>query len=113
MALLPRRRWQGWDLPIENVSLASSLITCLGGAAFGISGYFSFMAAILAQREWTAPPMMILVFISYVFATPRGVIALYLTFSGFVRAVSWYTREPMGDPLLSLIDAVTTRAATS
>ena len=32
-ALLPRRRWNDWDLPIENVTFASAILTCLFGAA--------------------------------------------------------------------------------
>ena len=59
------------------------------------------MAYVLAQRRWTAPPMMILVFISYVVATPRGLFSLYLVGTGFIRFLAWYTGEPFGDPILS------------
>lgn len=103
-ALLPRRRWDDFDLPILDVNFWSAMLTCLGGAALGITGYFSYMAYVLAQREWTAPPMMIYVFVSYVVATPRGLIALYLALSGLLRAVSSYVGEPMGDPVLTILD---------
>jgi hypothetical protein len=107
-AFLPKRRWDAWDLPILNVVLPSALITCVGGAAFGITGYFDFMRYVLAQREWTAPPMMIYVFLSYVLATPRGLISLYLAISGFVRVVAYLVDEPTGDPVLSGVDALVT-----
>lgn len=102
---LPRRYWEDVDLPVSNVAFASALLTFFAGTALGISGYFAFMAYVLAQRQWTAPPMMILVFFSYVFATPRGLFALYLTATGFMRAVAWNTGEPVGDPILTALDA--------
>jgi hypothetical protein len=108
-ALLPRRRWNHWDLPIENVNFASALLTCLGGAALGITGFFSYMAYVLAQREWTAPPMMIYVYLSYILATPRGLFSLYLAITGFVRIAAWHVNEPSGDPLLTVADELLTR----
>jgi hypothetical protein len=113
VALLPRRRWDAFDLPIQNVVLASSLLTCLGGAAFGITGFFAYTATVLAQREWTAPPMMILVFVSYVIATPRGLLSLYLTISGLLRAIGWLVDEPFGDPILTGIDTLVSRKRAS
>ncbi len=112
-ALLPRRRWDHFDLPIENVVLPSSLLTCLGGAAFGITGFFAFMARVLAEREWTAPPFMIYVFVSYVVATPRGLFSLYLTISGLLRAIGWFAGEPFGDPILTGVDNLVSRARAS
>lgn len=112
-ALLPRRRWDAFDLPIHNVVLASSLITCLGGAAFGITGFFAYMSFILAQREWTAPPMMIYVYATYIMATPRGVFSVYLTVSGVMRAIGWLIDEPFGDPILTAIDTLWSHGVTS
>lgn len=113
MALLPRRRWNDWDLPIENVNFASAILTCFAGAALGISGFFSYMAWFLAKSEWTAPPLMIIVYLTYLTATPRGIFSLYLTISGFLRIVSWYIDEPAGDPLLTVIDGLISRTKTS
>ena len=113
LALLPRRRWDNWDLPIENVNAASALLTCLGGAALGITGFFSYIAYILAQREWTAPPMMIYVYITYLIATPRGVLSVYLTISGMVRFVAWYVGEPAGDPILTVLDDALSRTTSA
>jgi hypothetical protein len=111
--LLPRRMWDDWDLPIANVTLASSLLTFFGGCAFGISGYFSYMEYVLAQREWTAPPLMLAVYISYVIGTPRGLFSLYLAFSGAIRFIAGYISEPHGDPILTAFDALIRRAVHS
>jgi hypothetical protein len=112
-ALLPRRRWDAVNLPVQNVVLPSALITCLGGAAFGITGFFAHMAFILAQREWTAPPMMIYVFIGYVIGTWRGLLSLYLAITGMLRAVAWFVDEPFGDPILTGLDHLIARGRTS
>jgi len=109
-ALLPRRRWDDWDLPIQDVAFASSMLTCLGGAALGITGFFAHMATIVRGSEWIAPPLMLPAFLGYVLFTPRGAVSLYLALSGFFRTVSWYVEEPMGDPLLTGIDSVVRRS---
>ena len=102
---LPRRHWDDFDLPIENAALLSALLNFFAGAALGIVGYFAYMDYVLAQRLWTAPPMMVAVYISYVFLTPRGLFSLYLVAAGFFRCGAWYIGEPHGDPLLTLIDS--------
>lgn len=110
---LPRRHWDSVDLPIENVALASALLNFLGGAALGITGYFEFMARVLEERLWTSPPFMIYVFISYVFATPRGLFSLYLVATGLIRCGSWFVGEPIGDPALTLADNLWRQLRTS
>lgn len=102
---LPKRYWDDIDLPIENVALFSALVNFFAGAAFGIVGYFEFMNYVLSQRLWTAPPMMIQVYISYVFFTPRGLFSLYLVATGFIRYGSWFVGDMMGDPILTLLDS--------
>jgi len=89
VALWPRRTWEDWDLPVANVALASSLITLLGGAALGITGYFAHMDAAIAGDAFVSPPLMLAVFLGYVVATPRGLFALYLAVTGLYRSVSW------------------------
>lgn len=110
---LPRRHWESIDLPIADVALASALLNFLGGAALGITGYFEFMARVLEQRLWTSPPFMIYVFISYVFATPRGLVSLYLVGAGLIRYAAWFIGEPTGDPALTLADNLLRRLRTS
>ena len=112
-ALLPKRRWDDWDLPIANVVFTSSLLTCLGGAALGITGFFTHMSAILAAREFTAPPFMMPAYFGYVFFTPRGLFSLYLTISGLLRALGWFIDEAFGDPILTGVDTLLHRGATA
>jgi hypothetical protein len=104
VALLPRRVWDNWDLPVANVAPASSLLTLLGGAALGIAGYFASMRAVLEGTLFTPPPLMLVNFLGYVFVTPQGLFSLYLVISGLVRAVSAYIDEPFGDPILTGAD---------
>jgi hypothetical protein len=111
--VLPRRYWESIDLPIANVALASAMLSIFGGAALGIQGYFEFMARVLEQRLWTAPPFMIYVYISYVFLTPRGLFALYLALTGLIRYAAWFTGEPIGDPILTVLDSLSRRLRAS
>jgi hypothetical protein len=110
--LLPKRYWEDIDLPVLNCAFASALLTFWAGTTLGITGFFSYMAYVLAEREWTAPPLMLVVFISYVVATPRGLFAVYLTATGLLRAAAWHTGEPFGDPILTGIDWLWRRLRT-
>ena len=110
---LPKRYWEDLDLPIENVALFSALLNFFLGAGLGITGYFAFMEYVLAQRLWTAPPMMIQVYFSYIFLTPRGLFSMYLVGSGFIRYASWFIGEPFGDPILTGLDAAWRHLLTS
>jgi hypothetical protein len=110
--LLPKRYWDVIDLPIANTALASALVTFFAGAALGITGYFAFMDHVLSQRLWTPPPMMIQVYFSYVFFTPRGLFSIYLVASGVIRFGSWHVGEPIGDPILTLLDTAGRRLLT-
>jgi hypothetical protein len=110
---LPKRYWDDIDLPIQNVALLSALLNFFAGATLGIVGYFAFMDYVLSQRLWTAPPMMLQVYISYVFFTPRGLFSLYLVAAGVLRCASWFIGEPLGDPILTGLDSAWRRLATS
>lgn len=111
--LLPKRHWEDVDLPVRNLAFASALLTFWAGAALGITGYFPAMEAALKGREFTAPPVMLAVFLGYVFATPRGLVSLYLLLSGYFRVMSWWVAEPAGDPLLTGLDALVHRKRQS
>lgn len=110
---LPKRYWEEIDLPIRNVAFASAILTFFAGTTLGIIGYFAFLEYVLAQRLWTAPPVMITVYISYVFLTPRGLFSMYLVGSGVIRFMSWHIGEPHGDPILTGIDALWHRARST
>ena len=42
-ALLPKRYWQSFDLPMANMAPVSAWVTMIGGFAIGIPGYFAFL----------------------------------------------------------------------
>ena len=111
--LLPKRRWDAIDLPIQNVALASGLVTFFSGAALGITGYFAHMERALAQREFTLPPFMLAEFIYYVWLTPRGFFSMYLLLSGGVRGIAAWLEDPFGDPVLTGLDELVSRSSRS
>lgn len=111
--LLPRRRWDAVDLPIQNVAFASGLATFFAGAALGITGYFAHMERALAQREFTLPPFMLAEFIYYVLLTPRGLLSMYLLLSGGLRGIAAWIDEPLGDPVLTGFDELVSRSSRS
>ena len=112
-ALLPKRYWQSIDLPVPNVAAVSSMLTLFLGAGLGIDGFFAHMRATLEPREFTPPPYMLPAFFGYVFFTPRGLSSLDLVISGLLRAVSCYTGEPFGDPMLTGVDWLGRKTFTS
>jgi len=113
VALLPKRVWDDWNLPVANMAPASSMLTLLGGAALGITGFFTHMRAAIDGVEFMPPPLMLAVFLGYVLATPRGVFSIYLVISGLFRAISSWIDEPCGDPLLTGVDALVRRLTST
>jgi hypothetical protein len=134
-ALLPKRHWQSIDLPVANVTAASSMLTLLIGIFVGIRGYYSFLlilrssgaASILEiaklqvagklpeTAEVSAVPSALYATAPIAFAlfTPLGLLATYLVVSGFARSVASYTGEPFGDPILTGIDTLARRLFTT
>jgi hypothetical protein len=134
-AALPRRYWQSIDLPVPNVTAASSLLTIFIGFAVGIVGYFGFLDAMLGVKgtsileigqaqvagtvaeteEVSAAPMALAALAPITFAlfTPLGWLATYLVLSGIARSGASYTGEPFGDPILTGIDTLARRLFTT
>lgn len=113
VGLLPKRVWDDWDLPVANMAFTSALLTIFAGAALGITGYFAYLESMLARVEFMPPPMMIYGYLSYLFATPRGLFSIYLALSGFIRTVSWWIDEPTGDPVLTAVDSLMVRSQSA
>ena len=134
-ALLPKRYWQSFDLPMANMAPVSSWMTMLGGFVIGIPAYFAFLdrlrqaksasildiaklqvagklpetadvSAIPSALYATAP-------LAFAFFTPIGLFCTYLVLSGFVRVVASYVDEAHGDPVLSGADWLGRRLFTS
>lgn len=110
---LPRRHWPRLDLPIEDWATLGGMVTLLAGCAWGITGYFVHMARVLESAFFVPSPYMLASYLGYLFVTPRGLISLYLVASGLARAVSSWTGEPFGDPILTGVDTVLHRTRTT
>lgn len=121
-AMLPRRWWPVLDdyVPASNAALAASVLTLLAGAALGITGFLGHLteAASLTNDAFLATAtrnpgekialpsgLSIFSFVTFLFLTPQGWAATYLTLSGAVRAIGTRVDDPHGDFLLTLVDA--------
>ena len=111
--ILPRRHWPRLDLPIEDWATLSGMVTLLAGCAWGITGYFAHMAQVLQSAFFVPSAYMVASYLGYLFFTPRGLFSLYLVGSGLARAVSSWTGEPFGDPILTGVDTVVRRTRTA
>ena len=122
-ALLPKRYWQSFDLPMPNMAPLSSWLTMLGGFVIGVPGYFAFLerlrgikgVSILeiskAQVEGTAArdrggqrhPERALHDSRRCSSCSRrsDCSPAYMVLSGLVRVVASYIDEAHGDPILS------------
>jgi hypothetical protein len=107
--VLPRRHWHRLDIGIADWAALGGLVTLLAGCALGITGFFAYMARMLESAYFVPSPYMMVGFIGYLFFTPRGLFSVYLVFSGLARAVSAWTGEPFGDPILTGIDTLSFR----
>lgn len=125
-ALLPKRYWQSFDLPVPNVAVASAFIILFIGFALGIRGYFFYLALMQAapgmsmleigklQVEGKLPETAEVGFtpvgiyatapIAFLFFTPLGLVCTYLVLSSWFRLAAAYVDETHGDPILTFID---------
>jgi hypothetical protein len=122
-ALLPHRLWRrapAW-LPLESAAFFSGIASVLVAAAIGIPGFLDHAAAttslandtmIAAEIQQKAAynrgmvqgfaGLSIFTFI----LTPVGLLTLYLAGSGLVRAMGGWFGDPVGDPILTGVDAI-------
>ena len=133
-ALLPKRYWQSFDLPVANVAVLSAFLVMAAGFILGVPGYFYYLARLQGvtglsllevgklQVEGKLPETAEVGFtpiglyatapISFAFFTPLGLFCMYLILSSFFRLAAAYVDETHGDPLLTLGDTVITRLFT-
>lgn len=130
IGVAPRRHWRALDrrVPVTRFALGSALLTFALGMAIGIPGFLRYAAgygdfasdAILQMAGWpvskprpevTSEAQAVTVFLSsyflfftFLFATPTGLIACYLTVTGAFRSILVIVDDARGDPLLTVID---------
>lgn len=134
-ALLLKRYWQSFDLPVRNVAAVSALLTLAIGFAAGFRGYFVYLQRLVSVNEVsmlavgqlqvagklpetaaaaTAPFAIYMTApIAYALFTPLGLFATYLLGSSVVRLISVYIDEAHGDPILTGLDALARRSFSS
>lgn len=120
--LAPRRVWptlERW-LPLRSAAVVSGIATLLAGFFIGVGGFFTFAARLAsANNDWmlarlaAAPTngdaavalvpygMSMLTLFIFLFFTPTGLFALYLSTSGALRAIAAGLDDPHGDFVLS------------
>jgi hypothetical protein len=131
-AFLPRRRWCAMPgLPIEPIAGWSGLVTLAAGAGIGVAGFFRFAwqaaggvvdaTLQIADRQvrhqapaeittWTMQGASALSVFGFLFFTPLGLFAMYVGISGLVRAIAAWADDPVGDPILTGLDALVVRS---
>lgn len=121
----PCRVWPALErhLPLRSAAATSGLVTLLTGFFIGVGGFLTFATRLAdANNNWmlaqlTAPATnrdasagllpygvsMVTLFL-FLFFTPTGLFALYMTTSGTLRAISAWFDDPRGDFVLTGID---------
>jgi hypothetical protein len=134
-ALLPKRYWQSFDLPMANMAPTSSMVTMLAGFAIGIPGFYGYLARLQQAKaasileiskmqvagqlpeteDVSAIPSVLFATapVTYALFTPLGLFCTYLVVSGLVRVAASYIDEAHGDPVLTGIDSLARRVFTS
>lgn len=123
--VLPRRLWPALEphLPIRSAAAVSGGLTLVAGVAVGTRGFFAFATELAdANNTWllahlAGPPstydasaglvpygVSLFTFFLFVFFTPAGLLALYLTASGTLRGVGAWFDDPHGDFVLTWLD---------
>jgi hypothetical protein len=134
VALLPKRYWQSFNLPVANVAVASAFLVLFIGFAIAIPGYFFYLELIRRveglsilevarlQVEGKLPetaevsgvPAGIYATAPIAFAlfSPLGLFCTYLVMSSWFRLAAAYVDDTHGDPLLTLVDSTARRLFT-
>jgi len=115
---LPARYWD----ESRRGAILSALLTALAGVLVGMQGLFEYMDLVNAASAKVAiaggasrtgmAGMGALSPIAFFFFTPLGWLADYLLITAVVRGISLAVDQPLGDPILTLVDyAVRDKAA--
>jgi len=120
-ALLPYRWWQALPaaIPAGRAAFVSGIATLLAGAAVGIPGFLDHAhgnasvaldAAVkeMYRSEVYRGDLVIgysgLSIFTFLLLTPAGWLTMYLMVTGTVRAAAAWFEDPVGDPILGLLD---------
>ncbi len=129
-SLLPSRLWPRLPASFSMVSaaFASGLVTCFLGAAIGIPGFLEHAHAMTSAGLDVAIAHMYktevyrgdlvmghsgLSIFTFLFLTPKGWLTLYLIVGGGLRMAAAWFDDPIGDPILTGLDALVVSRRTA
>lgn len=118
LGILPQRYWPAFEdrFPVSRMAWLSGTMAMLGGIAIGVRGFLAYayeVASRTNQAYITAhgdlallPGAGMAVLPVFLLTTPLGAASLYLTASGFLRAVAAFLADdPRGDFILTGLDS--------
>ena len=118
LGILPTRYWPALEerFPVHRMAWLSGAVTMFGGIAIGITGFLSYAWEVASRTNQAyinahgdlglLPGAGMAVLPVFLLTKPLGILSLYLTGSGFVRAVgAFLADDPRGDFILTAIDA--------
>ncbi len=131
-SFLPARHWSRFpSLPISRAAPLAGVATFIAAALLGIFGFLAYtdgvirdtgelQIAIAEQQlkgelpetpEVSAGPLAVAMLtpLAFLSLTPSGQLSAYFGTTALVRAIAWVADEPMGDPVLTMLDAVAAR----
>jgi hypothetical protein len=129
-SLLPHRHWARLpaSFPMTGAAFASGLATLFAGAGIGIPGFLAHahqttslaidgqLAKVFSEpnagySQGMSQGFAAMSIFTFLLLTPPGWLTLYCVIGGGLRlAVAWF-EDPFGDPILTGIDALASRAA--
>jgi hypothetical protein len=129
-SLLPQRHWARLpaSFPMTAAAFASGLATLFAGAAIGIPGFLahahkttslaidSQLAKVFSEpnagySQGMSQGFAAMSIFTFLLLTPPGWLTLYGMTGGGLRAVAAWFDDPFGDPILTGIDLLASRAA--
>lgn len=118
VTVLPHRHWSRLPgtFPLHSGAFASALVTFFLGAAIGIPGFLEHMGATVSLANETmlkydyfdrgmASGFSGLSIFTFLLLTPKGWLTMYLLGTGGLRMAAVWFDDPVGDPVLTMLDS--------
>jgi hypothetical protein len=118
VTILPHRHWSRLpgSFPVNAAAFASALVTFFCGAAIGIPGFLEHMAATVSLANETtlkydffnrglSSGFAGLSIFTFLLLTPKGWLTMYLLGTGGLRMAAVWFDDPIGDPVLTIVDS--------
>lgn len=131
-SFLPARHWQRFpSLPIHRAAPLGGVLTFVAAGLVGVLGFIAYTDGVIrdtgalqiaiAEKQLTGDlpettvvsvgPMAVALLspLAFVLLTPAGQLAAYFGATSLIRTITWIADEPIGDPALTVADAVAAR----